>query len=100
MLVLVVVNLQAHAGIPGAATLEHKKAVSFDIKLGRLSLIRQKSLEQQSSSLIFRSGNLDAGFISGLQKKTKNSYLDGILKWDFKVKFKLNKNMNIIFSYN
>lgn len=38
-------------------------------------------------------------FVTGHAKKEETSVVR-ILNWDFKIKFKLNRNMNIIFSYN
>lgn len=38
-------------------------------------------------------------FVTGVIKKEENDFTK-LLHWDFKVKFQLNKNINIIFSYN
>lgn len=38
--------------------------------------------------------------IQGLQQKKTLSATERILNWDFKIKVRLNKNLNIIFSYN
>lgn len=97
-LFLVLFHLQAHAGLP--SEVEKNKSISFNIKVGRLSLVKQKGLDKTESSLIFSTASLNAAYVSGLKKKEESSSLEGILKWDFKVKFRLNKNMNIMFSYN
>lgn len=93
-------SLHAHAGLPVESAGETKTSLSYTIKIGRPSWVDQSSLQQTPSSLIFRSASLDAGYVSGLQKKTETSSVEGLLNWNFKVKFKLNRNMNIIFSYN
>lgn len=100
MLCLVLISLHAHAGLPDGTNLDTKKSLSFDIKLSTLSLVSHKNLQQKAPSLIFNTKSLDAGYVSGLQKKTEMSSVEGLLNWDFKVKFRLNRNMNIIFSYN
>jgi hypothetical protein len=38
-------------------------------------------------------------FVTGVIKKEENDFAR-LLHWDFKVKFQLSKNINIIFSYN
>jgi hypothetical protein len=40
---------------------------------------------------------LDRKFVTGMNRKSSANF--SILAWDLKVKFKLSRNMNIIFSY-
>jgi len=62
----------------------------------------QKDKMQNFESTIFvfaPTGEIDKNYITGLTKKTESSVVR-LLNWDFKVKLRLNRNMNIIFSYN
>lgn len=56
------------------------------------------SVKHSASALSLTLGQLNTAFITGgvLNKKSKFN----IFEWDFKVKLRLNRNLNIIFTYN
>jgi hypothetical protein len=43
---------------------------------------------------------INPDYAGGQFKKTEVKGLNAILHWDMKVKFRLNRNMNVVFSYN
>lgn len=38
--------------------------------------------------------------VTGMYPRKKGTALESLLNWDCKIKFRLNRNINIIFSYN
>lgn len=83
----------------------HKKTtdLSMDMKTMAISnynrhlkFISAEEQFSQSSTFMF-SNSMN---ITGIMKKQEQSAFEKLLHWDCRIKVKLNKNLNIIFSYN
>jgi len=99
-LFFILLSLQATAGLPESSFTEKDKLTSpVHFQNSKRIFVQQKNKVAASPSFFFNTSSLNAEYVSGLHKK-ENSAVTSILNWDLKVKFRLNRNMNIIFSYN
>ena len=96
----IVLSLQAHAGLPESSFVEKDKLTSpVHFQNSKCIFVQQKNKVATYPSFFFNTSSLNAEYVSGLHRK-ETSVVTNILNWDLKVKFRLNRNMNIIFSYN
>ena len=58
----------------------------------------KESLKHSIAVLSLSSEQLNSEYITGITKNKKDKF--NIFEWDFKVKLRLNRNLNIIFTYN
>lgn len=91
-----------HAGFPsGWPFYPDREALSILHSKG--SLIKNKSNfvpVEYNRSFIQAKGLTNKSYVAGQFTKAPTKGIGSILCWDFKLKFRLNRNMNIIFSYN
>jgi|GEM_PF-2892440 len=100
--VLIALSLGSKANWPGNSILVSDKTFSSVVlKKASLNFAKEgkRSLSEKSTFKADFSNKLNAEYTTG-QTKAEESAISRVLHWDFKVKFQLSRNMNIIFSYN
>jgi hypothetical protein len=101
MPLLMLFALQARAGLPEGIVLAKEKASVISLRnYSSTFVMRKLNLSGTSSSFTFAGNGVNVAYVSGLQKEEKTSAISILLKWDLRFKFRLNRNMNLIFSYN
>ena len=95
-------NTAISAGSPESSSFTKDKGHTGSLHQNTNSIFvfTQKKQNSALPGFAFKaSGTMHTNYITGQTKKTE-SKVSRLLGWDFKVKFKLNQHMNIIFSYN
>ncbi len=98
----ITLNLAVQAKWPGSSFLTSTKMNHTLLFRNMSTGFVQKDKSQKCESALFvfvPAVQMDKGWITLLTKKTESGVVR-LLNLDFKVKFRLNRNMNIIFSYN
>ena len=61
---------------------------------------QQTKITAKSDYVFMALNKINIEFVTGMDSTSESSRLMKILNWDCKVKFRISKNMNILFSYN
>lgn len=101
VIVLITLSTVSYAGWPvGAIFLTKEKIKTGAVRHTSRIFAGQLGVRiPDTASEHNQSSGLNTSYITGTVKKEESRFMK-ILHWDFKMKFRLNRNMNIIFSYN
>ena len=101
---IVIYGADLKSNWPGLSSISGKTKSETAIFIRNTSAIftkkEQVKITTKSDHVFMMLNGINTEFVTGVYSPVACSSLEKILNWDCKVKFRIGKNMNILFSYN